>query len=577
MTLTKEFLSGRLAGRTLVWLLVFVLFLLIIVPIGVLALGSFLSNPPRAFNIDWAGFTLSNYIEVLSDKSFLSLLETTLGAALLGTLGAMIIGSWLAWLANRTDIPGRRVLDAVAVMPMFVPPLVGAFAWDILCSPHSGIINIFLRSMGFHSALNIYSIVGISFVFSVYYAPYVYLFVAAALRNMDATLEEAAAMSGAGRVRTLFTVTLPLVLPALFSAGLFVFVLLIELFSIPAVLAEPGGIHFASVRIWTLISFAPPKVNQASALGVLLLVLTVVLVLVQNKILARRSFVTVAGKGLHPKPIPLGLARWPLAALGLFYFIVVVLLPYAALLFISLRKNLFYTSVSAIMDPSQFNLKQFAVAFTDPVVRDSFLNSLIISSATVLIGGVLYFAVAYIVHRTRLKGRRVLDVISILPIAIPGIIIGLGYLWSWISFPIGIYGTLWIIIFAYVSQFTPYGVRAISGSLIQIHPELEEGSRLCGASFLYTLRRVVVPLAWPGVLASMTLLLVLSFRELATALFLYTASTQVFSVAMFDFWERGSIGLVAVMALVQTVVLLAIVVFGQSMKKRHGGSRSLAS
>ena len=154
-----------------------------------------------------------------------------------------------------------------------------------------------------------------------------------------------------------------------------------------------------------------------------------------------------------------------------------------------------------------------------------------------------------------------------MPVAIPGLIIGLGYLWSWISIPIGIYGTLWIIILAYVSQFSPQGVRAIAGSLVQIHPELEESSRICGAEFLYTLRRVVVPLAWPGILAAMILLLVLSFRELATALFLYTSNTEVFSLVMFDLWQRGSTSLVAVLALIQSCVLLVLVVAGQWIRR----------
>jgi iron(III) transport system permease protein len=324
-----------------------------------------------------------------------------------------------------------------------------------------------------------------------------------------------------------------------------------------------------SVRIWELIGFAPPKVNQASALGVLLLVITVALVLVQYRVLGQRSFVTVTGKGLRPEPVALGRARWPLAALGFAYIVFVVLVPYAALLFIALRKNLFYATLGAIADPAQLSFQHFAVAFSDPVVRLSLANSLTVSLATLLLGSVLYFAVAYTVHRTQLRGRRALDLIAVLPVAIPGLIIGLGYLWSWISFPIGIYGTLWIIILAYISQFSPQGVRAISGSLVQIHPELEESSRLCGAGFAYTLRRIVVPLAWPGILSAMILLLILSFRELATALFLYTSGTQVFSLTMFDFWLRGSTNLVAVMALVQTVLLVLLVVIGQRIRRDH--------
>jgi iron(III) transport system permease protein len=554
-------------GRIFVVALLVLLIVLIVVPVMVLVAGSFLSEPPRALHFDWSGLTVGNYVEVLTRGEFPSLLATTIGAALLGTAGAMVIGSGLAWLTVRTDVPGRRGLEALAIMPMFVPPLVGAFAWEILASPRSGILNIVLRALGVPNLINIYSFGGIGFVFAIYYAPYVYLFVAAALRNMDAALEEASAMCGASRLRTAVKVTLPLVSPALLSAGLLVFVLLIELFAIPAVLGEPGSVHFISDRIWELIGFAPPKVNQASALGVLMLVITVTLVMIQHRVLSRRSFVTVAGKGLKPQTVPLGAARWPLSILGFAYIVFVVLLPYAALLFIALRKNLFFSTLTAIADPSKLSLEQFSVALSDPVVQMSLKNSLLVSLATVGLGSILYFAVAYTVHRTRLSGRRALDIIAVLPVAVPGLIIGLGYLWSWITFPIGIYGTLWIIIFAYVSQFSPQGVRAIAGSLVQIHPELEESSRLCGAGFAYTLRRIVVPLAWPGILSSMILLLVLSFRELATALFLYTSNTQVFSLTMFDFWLRGSTSLVAVMALVQAAILLIFVVIGQRIRR----------
>ncbi|MFI5012451.1 MAG: ABC transporter permease [Hyphomicrobiales bacterium] len=556
-----------LARRLFMVALLAALVFLIIVPVLVLVLGSFLSAPPRALHIDWSGLTLDNYREVFAKGGFADLLRVTLTAACIGTAGALAIGSGLAWLATRSDVPGRPLLEAVAIMPMFVPPLVGAFAWDILASPRSGILNIALRSIGLESGVDIYSLGGIGFVFAIYYAPYVHLFVASALRNMDPAYEEAAAMSGASRLRTLAQITLGLVSPALISSGLLVFVLLIELFAIPAILGEPGNIHFISVRIWEMIGFAPPKVNQASALGVLMLLITVTLVLIQYRVLSRRSFVTVTGKGLRPDPVALGAARWPLALVGFFYLGFAVLLPYAALIFIALRKNLFYSTLAAIADPAQLSLDQFALAFTDPVVRSSFANSLAVSLATVAIGSVLYFTIAYVVHRTDLQGRRALDIIAILPVAIPGLIIGLGYLWSWISLPIGIYGTLWIIILAYVSQFSPQGVRAISASLVQIHPELEESSRLCGAGLGYTLRRIVIPLAWPGILSAMILLLILSFRELATALFLYTSTTQVFSLTMFDFWLRGSTNLVAAMALVQTVVLVILVVLGRRIRR----------
>jgi iron(III) transport system permease protein len=532
-----------------------------------LAIGSFLTTPPRALHIDLAGLTLGNYIGVLGSPNFWSLLGTTLLLASIGTVGAMLIGVWLAWLAVRTDVPGRRMLEAVAITPMFIPPLIGAFAWDILASPKSGVINIIARSLGIGQAVNAYSFAGIGFVFAIYYCPYVFLFVAASLRNMDAVLEEAARMAGASRLRILIDITVPLVLPALSSAALLVFVLLIEIFAIPAVLATPGGINVLSVRIWELVGFTPPKVNEASALGVLMLLITVTLVLLQHRMLARQSYITVAGKGQRSQVMPLGVWRWPLCLLGFIYLLIAVVVPFLALLLIALRRNLFFANVKALFNPAQFSFAQFGVALSDPVVRLSLSNSLLVALGTIVLGCSLYFAIAYTVHRTRLPGRRTLDIIAVMPIAIPGLIIGLGYLWSWIMLPIGIYGTLWIIILAYISQFAPQGVRAIAGSLLQIHPELEECSRLCGARMATTLRRVVVPLAWPGVLAAMILLLVLSFREFATALFLYTSATQVYSLTMFDVWERGSTNLVAAMALIQAGLLLVIVLVGQRLSR----------
>jgi iron(III) transport system permease protein len=550
-----------------VWCLLALLLVLTVLPVMILVIGSFLSQPPRAMHFDFAGLTLANYRAVLSDSSAGHLLANTFGSALAGTLGATLIGAGLSWLAVRTDVPGRRMLETVALIPMLIPPLVGAFAWDILASPRSGLVNIAGRAAHFGTVADLYSLPGISFVYAIYYAPYVFLFVSAALRNLDPSLEEAAAICGAGRLRTILRVTLPLIAPALLSSVLLVFVFLLEIFAIPAVLGEPGDVHVMAVRIWELIGFAPPRVNQASALSVLMLLITVSLVLLQHRILRGRSFVTVAGKGVRPKRLALGAARWPLAVLGFVYVILVVVMPFAALLLVSLRKSVFFSTLTGVFDPAQLGLDQFESTLSDPVVAQSLENSLFVSLATVILGSLLYFAIAYVVTRTRLRGRRMLDIVAMLPLALPGLIIGLGYLWTWISLPVGVYGTLWVIVLAYVSQFSPQGVRAISNSLVQIHPELEESARVCGAGFFYTLRRVVAPLAWPGLQSSMILLLVFSFREMSTALFLYTADTQVFAVTMFDYWVQGTTGSVAVMTLVQTAILLVLILAGQSLRR----------
>lgn len=541
---------------------------LIVLPVGTLVLGSFLAEAPRALHITLAGAGLHNYADVLRDPGFGSLLRTTVAGATGGTLGALLLGGGLAWLVVRTDVPGRRWLDAAAVMPMFVSPLLGAFAWAVLASPHAGILNIGARSLGLPAVANAYSLGGIVFVFAMYYAPYAFIFLSASLRNMDPALEEASLVCGAGQVTTVLRVTAPMMLPALLSVALLILVLLLQLFSIPAVLGEPGQVGFVSVRIWELLGFSPPHVNQASALGVMLLAITMALVTLQYRLLGRRSFVTVAGKGFRPRRIALGRLRPFWSALGFVYIAVAVGLPYAALALVALRRNLFFRDLGTMLDARMFSGGAFRDAFRDPVTIHAMLNTLACGLGTVAIGGTLYFAVAYAVHRTRLPGRRVLDYLAMLPVSIPGIIIGLGYLWTWITLPVGLYGTLGIIVLAYISQFAPQGVRAISASLVQIHPELEECSRVCGAGLPVTLRRVVLPLARHGVLAGLVLLFVLSVRELATALFLYTTNSAVLSVVMFDLWVRSSTGLVAALALIQSAALVVLVVAG----RRLGGT-----
>ncbi|GGE38236.1 ABC transporter substrate-binding protein [Agaricicola taiwanensis] len=568
-TLSLRLTPASIAQWVLLPLFLLVLAVLILLPVLVLVVGSFLAEPPRAFQFDLSTASLANYYEVLRDPEFAEMVYNTIVAAIIGTVGAVLVGLSLAWVSSRTNTPGRKFIEYSAVLPMMVPPLVGAFAWDILGSPQSGMLNVLLRSAGIDMGFSIYTMWGICLVFVIYYSPYVFLFTNAALKNADASLEEAASMCGASRLRVILQITLPLVLPAILSAALMVLVLLIEIFAIPAVLAETANIKFISVQIWKMIGFAPPKVNQASALGVMLITITVVLVLIQQKLTSKQSFVTVSGKGSRPRVMEFGWTKWIFTILSLTYIFIAVVLPLISLLYVSVKGSLFFSSAEQMLDTSDFTTTYYSDVLADPVISHSMINTLLVCGGTVGLGVFLYFAVAYLIHKTNLKGRRMLDIISVLPVAVPGMIIGLGYLWSWISIPIGLYGTLMIIILAYISQFTPQGSRAIGASLVQIHRELEESSRMSGAGFTYTLRRIVFPLALPGIFAAITLLLVLSFRELATALFLYTAKTQVFSLVMLDLWLRGSTNYVAVLAILQVCVLLVIYVLGNALKHKY--------
>lgn len=554
-----------------------ILTFLIVIPIGLLVVGSFLQRPPAAMVLDFDGAGLGNYIAVLTSPGFSNTVLTTLVSAVLGTIGAALIGTVLAWLVTRTDVRFRRVIAAGTIMPIFLSPLVGAFAWDQLASPQSGLINLAIRALGIDFSFNIYSIAGVAFVFAIYYAPYVYLFVSATLQQMDPSLEEASHIVGASQTRTLLRVTLPLALPAILSSCLLVLVLLIQIFAIPGVLAGPGHLDYVSLQIYQLVGSAPPKTNEASALGVLLTLVTVTLVIIQVRILKGRSYVTVAGKSTQPRRMKLGGFRPFWTVVGLFYVVISVVLPYLALLIIGLRQSPYFSTLGQALDPSQFSLNSVFTLFDSDLVKLSLVNTIIVSVSTCLIGVVLYFVIAYVVNRTRMPARTTISFLATAPIAIPGIIIGLGYLWSWITLPGGLYGTVWIIVLAYISQFSPQGVGAMKGSMMQIHPELEESSRIAGAGPVATIRRIVVPLSRPGISAAMILLIVLSGRELATALFLYTSNSAILEISMFNFYQRGYINSMAILAIVQSIVMAALILLSRLVGYQRKAKRTPAS
>lgn len=564
---------GRHANRYIAPGLVLVaLAILIVFPVVVLVLTSFLEAPPTALHFDFATFTLDNYFAVFGEPQILRALAVTLLGTAGGTIGAFIIGSTLAWLVVRTDIPGRRVLGIVAILPMFLSPLVGAFAWDLLGSPNTGIINLLLESVGLPRFFDVYNVPGIVLVFAIYYSPYVYLFVSTAFRNMDPSFEEASLIAGASMGRTMWSITLRLAWPALLSSCLLVFVLLIQLFSIPAVLGPPGGNTFLAVKIWESVSIAPAQYGQGAAIGVVLLVLTGILVAGQNRAMKGISYTTVGGKSTQPRRMRLGWAKPVWVVVGVAYTVIAVLLPYGALIVTSLRRGLFYPTLADMFDPELFSADHYQRMLGDPGVQRSLVNTALVGIGAIVLGLIVYFAVSYIVQKTRLPGRRWLDYLAVLPIAIPGLVMGLGYLWSWIALPVGIYGTLWILILAFVGLFAPQGVRMISSSLAQIHPELEESSRIAGASFLYTLRRVVVPLTRHGLLATAVLVLILSVRELAIPLFLSNANTNVLAITLFNYWDRGAIGLVAALSVLQAVILLVLMTLSEIFERRAARS-----
>jgi iron(III) transport system permease protein len=551
---------ARSAGR---WLwsgaLMIALAFLVLYPVAMLLLGALTNTNPVVDGFGVFDLSLANFAIVLSNPNVHLALANSLIACGGGTALAVVIGLTFSWVVVRTDTPCKRFIAAASMLPLFVPPLVAAVAWSILGSPRTGLINTMLAWLGIDWRFNVYSMLGLISIFGIYYAPYVYMFTASALRNMDPALEEAAEISGASTVGTLFTVTFPLIAPAIVSGMLLSFVVMLGIYGIPAVLGTPGDIPVLTTYIFKLTNWSPPLYSTAASVAIILMVVTGFLVWLQQRVLSGRSYTTVAGKSFRPGVLRLGGWRYFTLALAVAYLAVVVVLPTLALIVAAFRKYMFIRDLASLFDMQQYAFVHFERLFANPLALRSIVNTMEVGVITALAGGVLAFAIGYTIHRTSLPARKTIDIVSTLPVAIPGLVIGVAYMWAWIGLPGGLYGTLWILALAFIARFIPDTVKALSTSLMQIHRELEEASWICGKGLIGTIRSIVLPLARPGVIAAMTLLFILAIRELGSSLFLYTSNTMVMAVLLLDYYEGGNLGITAAFSLVQTVLLGVVI------------------
>ena len=570
--------AGRRRGvLTAAWVLSLfaILAFLVVYPLLTLLLGALTDTNPVVEGFSVARLSIHNFLTVLGNPNVGEALFNTLVACGGGTLIAVTIGLAFSWIVVRTNTPFKSFIAAASILPLFAPPLVAGVAWTILGSPKTGLINTMFKWMHLDWHVDFYSLSGLIFVFGIYYAPYVYMFTASALRNMDPSLEEAAEISGASAFATLFSVTFPLIMPAIISGMLLSFIVMLGIYGIPAVLGAPSNINVLTTYIFKLTNWSPPLYNTAAAVAIILMVVTGALVFAQQKVLSGRSYVTVAGKAYRPRNLNLGPWRWLTFGFGITYLIVVAVLPTLALIVAAFRKFMFIRDAASLFDMRQYSLMHFHSIFDNPLTLNSIYNAVEVGVITAVAGGALAFAIGYTIHRTHVPGRRSIDLLSTLPVAIPGLVIGVAYLWAWIGIPGGLYGTIWILALAFIARFMPDTVKSLSTSFLQIHRELEEAAWMCGRGMLSTIRTIVLPLASPGVIAAMTLLFVLAIRELGSSLFLYTSNTMVMSVLLLDYYEGGNLGKTAAFSLVQTV-LLGVLIGGANWLSRGAAQGSVA-
>jgi len=568
----------RFASVGWVAFLLALLAFLVIYPVAMLGVGAVTDANPVVEGLAGLRPSLANFVAVLTNPNVLDALINSLIICSGGTALALVIGLTFSWIVVRTNTPAKGFIASASMIPLFVPPLVAGVAWVMLGSPKTGLINMVFRWLGLDLHVDLYTMGGLVFVFGIYYAPYVYMFTSSALRNMDPSLEEAAEVAGASPVATLFTVTFPLILPAIVSGMLLSFVVMLGIYGIPAALGAPANVSVLTTYIFKLTAWQPPLYNTAAAVAVVLMVVTGFLVVMQQKVISGRSYATVAGKAFRPRSLDLGPWRWLTLALSVVYLLVVVVLPTLALVITAFRRFMFIPTLASLVDTRQYSLMHFQSVLENPITMQSIWNTLEVGVITAIFGGMLAFAIGYTVHRSQVSGRRTIDLLSSLPVAIPGLVIGVAYLWAWIAVPGGLYGTIWILALAFIARFMPDTVKVLSTSFMQIHRELEEAAWICGRGLLATIRTIVLPLASPGVIAAMTLLFVLGIRELGSSLFLYTSNTTVMAVLLLDYYDGGNTGKTAAFSLIQTV-LLAVLIGGFNLIKwllaRRAAARAL--
>jgi iron(III) transport system permease protein len=515
---------------------------------------------------DAGGVTARPFLAVLGAPRIIG---NTVLVGLGATLLAVAIGGALALALARVNTPGRRVLGHLVTLPLYITPLLTAVAWSWLGSPRGGLINLLGRHvLGVDRVVNLQTPGGVIVVSALAYVPLPFLLIGAALRGMDPALEESARVHGASVLDALRWVTLPLVLPASLGSGLLVLVQAMGLFTVPAVLGMPGGFYVAGTEIYRLLNNFPPRVSQAAAWGLLLLVTTAGLVWLQSAVLRRRSFVTVTGKGFRPRLLELGRARYLLAAAAWAYVAASVVLPVGTLLWAALV-NVITIDVRLMA----FDLRHFRyVLLLYPKTYLALANSLTLGAAAATGVSALGLGVAWVSVKSRGHGtaavRGYLDQLSMAPLAIPSMVLALGLLWAYVGLKmLPIYGTIWILLLAHVTHYLPFGVRAGSGALRQLHPELEDAARVTGAGWAKTIRWVTFPLTRPTLIATWTLLFILSMQEVSSSILLYTSRTTVLSVAVFDLWEAGNVNALAALGVLQlAITFLALLVL---VRPRH--------
>jgi iron(III) transport system permease protein len=543
-----------------------VLVYLTVLPLFMLFLGSFEKEvAPREFV-----YTLQNYQAAYASQYTYSTFVNSIIFAAGSSVLTFFLGATLAWLVERTNTPLRGVFVPIAVIPLILPGVLESIAWIFLLSPKFGYLNVFLMYLfGLEAPpFNVFSLPGMIWVHSVGQMPLAFLMMVAAFKSMDPSLEESAMMSGANTWQTLRRITMRLLMPTSASVLLILFVRTLESFETPALIGIPARIYVYTSEIFLAFNEYPPDYGRGAALAIGLLLLSALGVWLYTRATKEgKRFQTVTGKAFRPRQFELGGWRWLGFAFLMTYFVFVILMPFVVLFWASFLPFFATPSWDAV---TKLSLDNYVYLLSFRPFWDAMQNSIILATLTATVAMVLTSVIAWIVYKSRLPGSWILDFLAFVPITVPGIVLGMALILFYVAFPIPIYGTIWVLLIAYVTRYIPYGMRTASGSILQIHNELEEAAATSGASWWETFKRVTLPLLRPGFVAGWIYICIVSFREFSTSVLLATGESRVLSILLFTMFEQGQVTIVAAIGILMILTLLAVVAVFYKLSGRVG-------
>jgi iron(III) transport system permease protein len=520
-------------------------------------------------------FTFANYVRAFGSRTFWAATGNTLAFAGASTALSFTLGAFLAWVVNRTNTPLGRLIGLMLVARIIIPGILTGISWILVASPNIGLLNYLgLQLTGTRNIFNIYSFTGMVFVHGLDMVPLAYLLLSSSFQAMDPRFEEASAMTGAGPLRTLRRIAFPLALPAVAAALLLLFITAVETFDIPLLMGGRAGVHVYSTEIFFNTSRTPIDWGLSSTYAIALTAVSVVLLLLYFRLVRHAErYTTITGKDFRPRLLDLGRWRYVTCAAALFLTLLITGVPFLVMVYSSFLPSYRPPSAASF---AAMGFGNYTALLSDPYTIAPLVNSTVLGIGTATAVVLLVSVIAYFVHKTKIPGRKLLDFLGFAPIAIPSVVLGAAFLWFYLLVPIPVIGTLLIIGLAYLTKYMPFALRFVSGSMLQIHGELEEAAQVCGVPWARNFVKIFLPLLKPGMLAAWFWVMVHAYRELTIAIMLARSQNRTAAVLVYDIWERGALTQLSAFGVLMFLILIILVGIAHAMSRRYGVKEQLS-